>query len=250
MDLRRALGVRGRAVVAFVGAGGKKTAMSQLVREAGDRSVAYTTTTNMPPPPDLPLVLLTPEQLDSMDRTESGAIALARGSIDAPERVSTKLRGFDSETIDRLSRREIFDWILVKADGARQRELTAPAAHEPAIPASSTVVVVVVSVDAIGHPVDSAAIHRPEQVAAVAGIDRSDTVSVEAVAALLTADDGGLKGVPPDSRAVLLVNKADTEEQRETARSLIDAVVVRTDRFDSGIVSSFDRNYLDVVAGD
>lgn len=252
MNLGRALGLGDDELVSFVGAGGKKTAMRRLVREAGDRSVAYTTTTNMPPPTELPLMLLSPSALAGMDRSRSGPLAIGAGSIDAPKRVPVKVRGFEPETIDELAGRGVFDWVLVKADGARRRELTAPADHEPAIPTKSSVVVVVVSVEAVGERLDSGAIHRPDRVAALTGLERGDPVSVEAIAKLLAHEKGGLKAVPTDARAVLLINKADTPTARDTAAAIVEATASRTDRYRTALVTSFDRNVLnahDEMAG-
>jgi len=52
MELSTALGLSDRALVAFVGAGGKKTAMHRLATEGTERGydVGFTTTTQMPPP--------------------------------------------------------------------------------------------------------------------------------------------------------------------------------------------------------
>lgn len=247
MDLRRALDLGDTEVVSFVGAGGKKTAMGRLVTEGTDRSIAYTTTTNMPPPEGLALVLLSPDELGSLRRTRGGPLALARGSIDGPERVPVKLRGFDPRRIDELVDRSVFDWVLVKADGARGREFTAPAAHEPAIPSSSSLVVVVVSVAAVGQPIDSPAIHRPDRVAALLDVDQSATLTADLVATVLADEGGGCKGIPPSARAVLLVNKADTAEKRATAVNVVQAVTSRTDQFDAALVTSFERGVVEIA---
>lgn len=249
MDLGRAIGLGDNAVVAFVGAGGKKTAMSRLVHEVPERSVVYTTSTNMPPPAGLPLVLVGPEQFRRFRNPRSSAIALAYESIDDPSRVPTKVRGFRAEDIDCLVKEAGFSWVLVKADGARRREFTAPASHEPAIPASSTVVVVVVSVAAIGQQVDAGAVHRPERVAALAEIEMEDRLTVKSAARVLAATEGGIKGIPSDARGVLLVNKADSDRLQETGVDLVNATRTRTDRYDRGIVASLRTGDIHCIIG-
>ena len=44
--------------------------------------------------------------------------------------------------------------VLVEADAPRGRSLKVPAPHEPVIPASTTLVVVVCALDALGQPLD------------------------------------------------------------------------------------------------
>ena len=246
MDLGRALDLGDSAVVSFVGAGGKKTAMSRLVAERGSRSVVYTTTTKMPPP-SLPLVLIDPDEVETIARTRHVPIALGWHSIDAPERVPVKIRGFDPSVLDRLADRNLFDWILIKADGARGRELTAPAGHEPAIPARSTIVVVTCSVAAIGQAVGSQAIHRPEIVASLANVDLTDHVTPTVIARVVSDPKGGLRNIPEAARTVLLINKADTHDQRVLAEDIVTEVRSQTDRFDRALVTSFTTDRLSIM---
>lgn len=247
MKFGEALQLDGEDVVSFVGAGGKKTAMSRLVAEADHRRIGVTTTTHMPPPDDLPLVLSSPDRLGAELRSSPGSIAFARERVTNPARAHEKVRGFEPSVIDGLVETPRFEWLLVKADGARRRSFKAPGDAEPAIPASSTIVVVFASVAVVGSPLTSTFVHRPERVAELGDTSIGERVSPEVIARVLASETGGLKDIPPSSRAIVVLNQADTSEQRRVARSILDDVLHATDRYDLGLVTSFRHAMLDAV---
>lgn len=245
-SLTDALDLEERELVSFVGAGGKKTAMSYLVDEAAKRgySACYTTTAHMPPPDGIPLQLAPPDELADVS---GESVALARERVANPERVDSKVRGYEPETFDALHASGAFDWLLVKADGARMREFKAPDPDEPPIPKSSTAVVVVASVRAVGRRLDAGHVHRPERVAALDDCDEGDLLTPEMMAAVLAHDRGGRKNVPPDATLTVLLNKADTSELRATARTVLDGVFERTSRVKRGVVASLREGDVQVV---
>jgi probable selenium-dependent hydroxylase accessory protein YqeC len=269
MDLVEALGLGATELVAFVGAGGKKTAMAQLVESGATRGrrVGYTTTTHTPPPTGLPLVLASPDELSdalvpgtphgratdtestAMDRPDPPAepVAFASERVPEPDRADEKLRGFEPSVVDDVFGSGRFDWLLVKADGARRREIKAPGEDEPQVPAAATVVVAVASVAAVGEPLTDAVAHRPERVAAVTGLARGETLTVDALATLLASPEGGRKRVPAGAAVVPMVNKADTPAARETARDVVAGAIDRTDAFEQGLVTSFERDEIEAV---
>jgi len=249
MDLADALALGDRALVSFVGAGGKKTAARHLVAAGADRArrVGYTTTTHTPPLEGLQLVLADPERPPWGAHSVApdgrhGALAFARERVSDPARATRKVRGYGPETVDAVFERGDFDWLLVKADGARRREFKAPGPDEPVIPSRSTDVVVVASVRAVGEPLDGATVHRPERVAALTGKARGDPLAPADLAAVLASDEGGLCGVPADGRAHLVVNKADTPALAETGRAVAAAVEARTDRYETTLVAALRRD--------
>jgi len=248
MDLADALELSRSELVSFVGAGGKKTAMKQLVTEADRRAldVCYTTSTHMPPPPDLPLILTQGEDLESNLRETDPPLALATTHVDNPERVPTKVRGLEASTLESLFRTDRFDWILTKADGARKREFKAPADHEPAIPPASTCVVPVVSVAAVGTPLTDDIAHRVERIERCADITRGETITPEHIGQVLSDPNGGLKGVPDGVRVIPLLNKTDTDASHHVATSAISTMFTRTPRIKRAIACSLECGQLSV----
>ena len=82
---------------------------------------------------------------------------------------------------------ELFDYVLVEADGAARRPLKAHADHEPVIPPESHQTICVVGASGFGRPIGEAA-HRPEQFARLAGASLQDAATAERVAAVLRAE--------------------------------------------------------------
>jgi probable selenium-dependent hydroxylase accessory protein YqeC len=257
MDLAGTLGLDDHELVSFVGAGGKKTAMARLVEEGADRgrAVGYTTTAHVPPP-EYPLVLAEPDSvLDALaqpvaaeDATgNTGGIAFARERVEDPDRVDVKLRGFPPAVVDEVFDAARFDWLVVKADGARMRDLKAPGADEPPVPSRSSVVVPVASVRAVGASLTAETVHRPERVAAVTGRSLGETLEPADLGRLLASPEGGVKHVPAESTVVPMLNKADTERLQARAGAVLAAAFARTDRFDRGLVTSFLEDHCEVV---
>ncbi|ADB62788.1 anaerobic dehydrogenase cluster protein (plasmid) [Haloterrigena turkmenica DSM 5511] len=251
MRLSDALGLGDRELVSFVGAGGKKTAMHRLATEGTERGydVGYTTTTKMPPP-DLPLTVANVEALPSKLTETEPPVAFARDWVPDPERVARKVRGFDPEPLASIFDRGIFDWLLVKADGARTREFKAPGSGEPVVPDATTRVVPVASVLAVGEPLSDAVVHRPERVAAITGLSVGDAITPEAIGTVLASPRGGLKRVPDGADVTPVVNKADTPVRQETARRILEHALESTTRFARGFVTSFERDVCLAVESD
>jgi molybdenum cofactor cytidylyltransferase len=131
-----------------------------------------------------------------------------------------KAVGLRPDMIDRLASAPVVDVVINEADGARTLPFKAPANHEPVIPSSTTLVVPMVGIDAVGQPLDDVHVHRPERVTALTGVEPGRSVTPEHIAAVLAHPQGGLKGVPPQARVIALVNKVETEEQTKTANRL------------------------------
>jgi probable selenium-dependent hydroxylase accessory protein YqeC len=248
MDLAASLGLGDRELVAFVGAGGKKTAIAHLLGTARERGLGalYTTTTHTPPLEGVPLVVTDDDPVDALDGVDLPA-ALAAGRVDDPDRAATKVRGLDPDAVGRLADARRAAWVLVKADGARRREFKAPGPEEPVLPAGTTHVVPVASVQAVGEPVDAPAVHRPERVAAVAGVGVGETVTPAVVGRVLGSDEGGLKDVPGTAEVTPVVNKADTPRLRDLAREALEVALDGAAAGRRGLVTSFETGYCEVV---
>lgn len=251
MNLAGALELGDRALVAFVGAGGKKTAMARLAEEAEERGLAagYTTTTHVPPP-DLPLAVAEAEEIEFALDEHEPPVAFAREWVEQPERADEKLRGFEPAVVDWLYRTRRFDWLLVKADGARRRGFKAPGPDEPALPDETTDLVAVASVGVVGQPLDDAHVHRPERVTSITGLDVGEKIDGAAMGTALASPEGGLKQVPERASVTFLVNQADTDALAETARAVLEHAFASAGRPVRGVVSSFRADRCVVVEPD
>lgn len=205
-------------VVAVAGAGGKTTLVYALAaggRAAGLR-VLVTTTTHMG---TLPEATTGPVFVEAEGDTRSGLEqALDGGGLATllGRRVrSDKLEGVAPERVDELARRA--DLVLVEADGARGRSLKTPAEHEPVVPRSTTLLLVLAALDVLGRPLAEADVHRVERVAAAAGRAPGSLVDEDVVVAALGQPSGYPSRVPPGARSAVFLNKAEQPAALEAA---------------------------------
>src|SRR4030042_4535629 len=170
MRLSRALEVNRKDVVSLVGAGGKTTTMFRLADElaAEGWKVIGTTTTMIWHEDRCESVVLEPDATRLLEKvraelTRHNRITVAVGLDEA----QGKLIGVEPALVDALIALPEVDIVIVEADGAKGRSLKAPAAHEPVIPSSTSVLTPVAAVDALGQPLGERTVQRPESVARV-----------------------------------------------------------------------------------
>ncbi|HKZ08489.1 MAG TPA: selenium cofactor biosynthesis protein YqeC [Methylomirabilota bacterium] len=251
--LRAALGVAPDEVVALVGGGGKTTAMFRLAREvaaAGGRVIITTTTHIFATQVGLaPAHLLVDEA--KPDDLRAALEAHRQVLVTGPENPQNRrVAGLSLERFSELRRWCPDACVINEADGSRTLPFKAPAAHEPAIPAETTLVLPVVGADIFGKPLTEDRVHRPERVAMLSGAALGVAITPEIVARVLAHPEGGRKGVPPGARVCVLINKVaslpDPSPARETAERLlrepaIDAVLLTSVRDAEPVLEIFRR---------
>ncbi len=242
MRLSRALRLEKASVVAFVGGGGKTSAVFMAAREMAPALV--TTSTHLAarqaakadrhiiweadePMPDFTSALESGVTLVTGPRRED----IARVTAPTPEQLEKIREATKAHDLP----------LFIEADGSRQKPLKAPAEHEPAIPPFAEVVVVTAGMRGLGKPLDENFIHRPEIFGALSGLEAGETVSAEAVIRVLTHPQGGLKNIPAGARKVVLLNQADTDELKSRASGMA-AELLKT--FAAVIVASVQRGEI------
>jgi probable selenium-dependent hydroxylase accessory protein YqeC len=208
----RALGIARGDVVAVAGAGGKTTLLFRMAAEAracGLR-VILTTTTHMGSLDEADVgPVLVEEDGDPAAALAEALARDGRATVLGRRVRPDKLEGLAPARVDALV--ALADLVLVEADGARGRSLKVPAPHEPVIPASTTVVVVVCALDVLGQPLDDEMVHRVELVRAATGVEAGEAVDEDCVAMALRHKDGYPSRVPPRARAGVFLNKAEDD---------------------------------------
>lgn len=223
MQLVDALDLRRGEMTALIGAGGKTTAMFRLAKELHEQGckVLVTTTTKIfkPAKPHVDRLFFVEDVAD---------FASASAQIDAPVIVGAgrgvneegKLLGLPSAWLDRLNESREYDAILVEADGAASRLFKVPSENEPVIPSSCALTIWLMAIKVLGKRLDGESIHRAERAAAMLGSAPGASVTEELILDLVKNPAGCLKGIPPASRRVALINQADSQPDLEAARSL------------------------------
>lgn len=231
MFLADALELRSREVVAFVGAGGKTTAMFRLARELRDRGkrVVVTTTTKIFRPEveeGVALVIAPAEKLvEAVQEAIRDAPIVVAGTGEIPFDPLPKLDSVPVPVVEALRDLPEVDHVLVEADGSRRLPLTAPIRDEPVIPPCAGLLVPVCGIDAIGLPLEEGYVRNATVIQELTGQPASALITEAVVATVLLHPQGNVRGAPPGVRIVPLINKVAgpvrVERAREVARLLL-----------------------------
>ncbi|APE96244.1 selenium cofactor biosynthesis protein YqeC [Halodesulfurarchaeum formicicum] len=205
-------------LTAVVGAGGKKSTIYTVADEL-DRAVV-TTTVRIPFFDEhVATVLETDRPRDALESVTDWPVGLVPGYEE------NRYLGYEPHVVDTITESQAPEAILVKADGARNRDFKAPGENEPRIPETADRVLGIASVAAVGKPLDEEWVHRPERVAALTGLEPGDPIGVEDMATVLSSPRGTEKGVPESATFLPVLNKVDDDTDLETAREIADRVL-------------------------
>ena len=216
------INLKDRELTCFVGAGGKTTSLFRLAGELKgcNKRVLVTTTTAIycPDEGNCDEVITAIPHIKAPARKTSGACIVAMGSEITPE---NKLLGMDRSSLTGFHQEKIFDYILVEADGSRQRPIKAPADHEPVIPLGTTKTVGVIGLDALGKQIDGTSVHRPELLCRQTGKVMGAVIDEDVIARLILAPQGLFKSVPEGSQRYVVLNKVERNNRQQSARCII-----------------------------
>ena len=235
MNLSRALRIKKISPerrIAFVGAGGKTTAVFQLARELTP-PVLVTSTTHFGfwqiPLADKHIVA---EEPDDIEALPSSGVTLLTGPFEGDR--SAPLHPTVLKDVELLARKKGIP-LLIECDGSRGLPLKAPAEHEPPIPDFVDTVIVVAGLSGLVQPLDETHIHRPHHFSALSGLAMGAGLTTEGLTRVLLHPEGGLKNIPANARRVCLLNQSDTAELQAVAGQISASLL---EKFDSVIVAS------------
>ncbi len=204
------------AVYAFVGAGGKTTAMKRAaayIVETGLKARLTTTTrVGIEEFEGMPVSLVRGPTELSRVLADDVPVRLLVGSA-APEQ--GKYLGLDPAIIEGVSLSPD-TVLLVESDGSRRMPMKAPYRHEPVIPANAATVFALMGASAFGEPIDEAHCYNHEKALVLMGIPEG-FFEPPAIAALSADPEGCRKGVRPEMAFRLVVNQGDLEQKRGKA---------------------------------
>ena len=229
MRLTHALRLQPGMSVAFVGAGGKSSALAVAARELeGSCPVILTTSTKIF---DFQHTFARAhhqvshaEQLQDLDEWLNEASSIMLTGTHSPE--EPKWLGLSLPLLARVQAyaREHDVVLAIEADGARTLPLKAPAEHEPVIPQGVDLVVALAGLDVLGHPLNAEHVHRSHLAAGLIDVEEGISIEPDHVAALIRHPRGGMKGIPSQAEVRVFLNKAETQQRRRAARRIAAAL--------------------------
>jgi len=238
--LAQALRVEESQNIAFVGSGGKTTAMFQLARQLKP-PVIVTATSHLGawqvPLADGHIVANSQSDLANLEKDLNGVVLITGESKEdkfqpVSHEVITSLREFCANHSIPL---------LIEADGSRQKPLKGWAEHEPPIPDFVEHVVTVVGLSGLGKPLTEEYVHRPEIFAELSGTEVGQIIESNSLTRALLHDKSSLKNTPPHARRTVLLNQADTPELQATARAMTKRLL---SKYNSVVIASLEQGKI------
>ncbi len=199
-------------IIAVLGGGGKTTTLRTLAMELKGLGLKVLNATSTG--------IYIPE-FNEYDNVFIGKIPLefvpSNGSITyfAETNDGVKLRLKNIELINEIIDRNIFDIVLMEADGSKGFPIKAPAEHEPVVSKHTNITIGIIGLDCLGSPIDENHVHRPEL---LRKITKSDIIDIKVIVDLARYKDGLFKN--SKGKKILLLNKADDEERINAGREL------------------------------
>jgi len=224
MALISALGLGPREHIAIVGGGGKTSlcfALAEELLQTG-RKVITTTTTKVwhKEANRAPCRVFCPSGSPSYEDLKEelkrdGHVFVAQRLLE-----SGKVEGITRAMADSFFKDLQVDYVIIEADGAAGRPVKAPAAHEPVIPSSATMVIAVIGLEAMGRPLDPEIVFRPGLFREITGLEDGETITPAALASVFQSPNGLFKGAPDAARRIAFLNKLDLLASEEEGRAL------------------------------
>jgi molybdenum cofactor cytidylyltransferase len=238
MKLHEAFNINRGDVVAFIGAGGKTSTLVNLGYELAEMGwrVLATTTTRI--------------QVDQME-TLPRALSLSMGSSAISDALSedgfvflyedinnNTVYGPSPHMIPNLMDAVDSDVMLIEADVAQGMALKAPFDGEPVIPPDTSLVVPVVSLKALGQPLDDEHVYNVQAIIDRYGFPEGNRIKSPWIAQVLRDETLGLYGVQDNQRVVAFINQTEAKGYNRARARLVARLALRTGRLHGVVIGS------------
>ena len=218
-------GLTGRGVISIIGAGGKTSLMFRLAKDLAGfgKQVLTTTTTKIftPRREDSPEIIFA-ESMDALFGQVKSHLAhyshFSAGSRYDPN--LKKVIGLPPEMIDQLWQTNLFDWIIIEADGAKRKPLKATGSHEPVVPSHTTHLILVAGLDAIGLVLNDDHVHRAHLFSRKTGLALGEIVDERSMATVIAIEVKKAGASFQPEKSLVVLNKADTEDKIASGRRI------------------------------
>ena len=260
MLISEALDLKEKAFISLVGAGGKSTLFNRLAEELllKNKRMILTATTKMFTWQLAPFIkkgkLVEGHDEESIRKlvkqyfsmkSKNGKLVVIGEKIE--DNGEEKVSGPPPDWLDKGWKDKLADYFLVEADGAAGRPVKAPASHESVIPLSTTDLIGVIGLDALGLSLREESVFRSEIFSQLTGVKLGERIGMEALSLLICHPEGLFKGTPPGCRRHLFINKVENSKDLKKAEELTFQVLKICHRKISNIIIGA-ANQKEVVA--
>ena len=211
--------------VSVVGGGGKTTVIRRIMEECRNKGIpcAVSTTTHIQKY-DIGYFLGEPSvEMFRRIMLKYGSVWMGKETIDG------KLASFPEKYVKEISRESAV--LLLEADGAKHLPVKAPAEQEPVICERTELVLNVYGMSALGKKIGESCF-RVRELEKILGKTKEDILCPEDIVTLAVSKNAGRKCVTDDMEYQVILNQADTEEQKKTAMKIAEEIVKKlSDRY-------------------
>ncbi len=224
-----AFNVNGHQLISLVGGGGKTSTMFGIAQALvlNNYTAITTTTTHIAVPTEeqTPYIYARPEGGLEIDKIKDLVKEYKHITVVNRTEDGQKVFGITAEEVDALFAADICDCIICEADGASQRPVKCPRETEPVFPASTTITIPVVGMDALYAVIGSEKTFRDEYICKVTGLSIGDELGEDAIAKIVTDEHGLIQYAPKTSAVIPFLNKIDITGRRageDLAKTILD----------------------------
>lgn len=219
MKLSNYIGLVKKDILSIIGAGGKTTMMFKLAEELrlGNKILVTTTTKIYLPSLDKYDFICTDKNgfLKYSTMNENGIYVLGLGINE-----ENKILGLSIKDLDELV--PYFDYILIEADGAKEKSLKAWSEYEPVIHRKTTKTIGIIDIQSLGMLINEDNIHRSKIFCELTGAHTGETVNLKHLTELILNPQGLFKEA--QGERILYINKVEEPDDLLLAKSLVEEI--------------------------
>ncbi|WP_291633379.1 selenium cofactor biosynthesis protein YqeC [Clostridium sp.] len=225
MELSNYLGLNKKDIISFVGAGGKTTMMFKLAGELRDHNKVLVTTTTkiyIPLEDKYDFICTDTEMLHRYTQINENGIYVLGSGVNA----ENKILGLNEKRLDEIA--PYFDYILIEADGAKEKRLKGWNEFEPVIYGETTKTIGIIDIQALGMVISEDSVHRSKIFREITGAKEGETVNLENLLKIVMNPLGLFKAALGEK--ILYINKVEGSRDLILAKSLVKQVKLNDDK--------------------
>lgn len=214
-----------KGIICIIGAGGKTSLMFELAKELSQSGRILTTTTTKIFRPDISQspVTIIENDMNRIVKQAGKSLQSVSSLTIAPSYHPgmKKLIGFPPETVEQIWRENLFDWIIVEADGAKQKPIKSSNDREPVFVGTCAYLILAAGLETVGSSLDEDNVHRSDIFSKITGREIGEKIDEASFAAALIREIK--KAAPfcrPAAKSVFL-NKQDQLKQGVSFQKII-----------------------------
>ncbi len=225
MNIQDALSIGDKGVISLVGAGGKTSLMYSLARElvSSGKRVLTTTTTKIfvPSREESPVTIVSKVAEEIVAKAKTLLNKYPHLTVGSEYLLNRhKLNGLKVPVIEYILQSDLFDFIIIEADGAAGRSLKACAPHEPVVPLFSDCVVALMGLDVMAKPLTEEWVFRSSIFSRITGLELMQSVSESAIASAILHDMSSIPCSGQECVKIAFLNKADNLKALSAGRKI------------------------------